>query len=166
MTINYAMFKNPDQADQAYVDLLERGASPSDLIVITRSSYKDESARREDGRLQPSEEAIEPAPEVPDFTNAMTAEALLGGHNTVHFSPGRARIFESLRFPGDLANALKEIGFTYADAESIEASVLHGGGFLIVMTPSGSLDENQMGEVINQRGGQALTHSHGDAYAG
>ena len=167
MTVKYATFHDPESANHAFIELLQRGAAAGDLIVITKRSYQDESIQTADGRLDVTEGTAEDpkAEHVPESIPDRTAEALFGRSAQSDSTSGSGRILRGLRFPGDLAERLQVLGFEDLDSQSLESSVLQGGSLLILLTPSGPVEESQFGEVIELCGGTPLAQDRG-AYLG
>ena len=134
--IIYAVYGSVEKAHQAFGELLQRGASLLDLVVITQATYQID-ARVEDIPVSQDPFGV---------------------------TPGGIRLLHSLRDAGDLADCLQDMGFGEQAAEAMERTVLEGGAAIILRVPSGALEVLQAWEAIESHGGTILTPIHNRPY--
>ncbi len=166
-TTIYATYSSPENANHAFVELLQRGANFFDLILLTRRSYQSTGSLTDDGRLDvPTRGPIE---------LEHTSDVPLGIDTDMYpaeyrhpFSdgPGGIRLLDNLRQPGDLAACLRELGFHDEIARNIETTVLDGGAMLISRTPSGPVEDLQAWEALERCGGTILSPAQTNPYLG
>lgn len=160
--IIYATYRSPGEADQAFVELLQRGASILDLAIITQHTYQD-NAGTDDGRLDISEPLFERgvgmiAPPEPGHV-AEPRDPFLD-------PPAGIRMLDNLHYPGDLAGCLSLLGFAEPAALDIETMVLRGGAFLILRIPSGPVNDMQAWEAVERYGGTVMAPAQSHPYLG
>lgn len=160
----YASFGSNDKADQAFVDLLERGASVLDLVVITQKAYDQSGDRPSDGELPVEEHGCLASPP------PLPAEVLENNpyleRDPFSPEPQGVKILDNLAYPGDLTLCLEKLGFNEQLAQDAESAVLRGGAFLIARIPSGSVDEYQAWEVIERFAGNIVAPINKNPYLG
>jgi len=168
-TTIYATFQSPDSADLAFVELLERGVSLLDVVVLTRLAYKEPEPGTEDGRLDISEHGqLEHG--CADATPIPPEPFALGDvppvRDPFEQTEGGIRLLDNLTYPGDLAECLQKLGFTEHAAQTTERAMLDGGAILILRVPSGPVEELQAWEAIERFIGTIVVPTQRNPYLG
>jgi len=166
-TTIYATYRAPEKADQAFVEFLERGASILDIVVLTKSAYRDAAAGTDDGRLDISEHGLlEHGCMSAKSTSAdsCSAENLTATRDPFEEAEGGIRLLDNLSYPGDLKECLKKLGFAEQIAQDMEDAILEGGALLILRVPSGAVEDLQAWEVVGRYGGTIFSPVTNSAY--
>jgi len=165
----YAKYRSQEMADQAFLELLQRGVNLLDLVVITRRTFQNPDFDTDDGRLsiyERQEVEQEPLPSVASLPPIPYDEALPPNRDPFEVTPAGVRILDSLRYPGDLSECLHDLGFAHREAQDVENTVLNGGAALILRVPSGPVEEFQAWEAIERNGGAILNPIQSRPYLG
>lgn len=164
-SIIYATFRDSDKVDQAFVDLLQLGVDPQDLIVLTRRSYRD-PALHVDGGLPGVTGHAHSGPYVAEDGVSQDAQAEPGRHTPFADETGGIGIEDSLESEGDLTSRFIELGFGNQMAANLENTVIDGGAILIMRSPSGAIDDVQAWAVVERSGGTGLAQMRSGPYVG
>jgi hypothetical protein len=165
----YATYDSPNRANQAFVELLQRGVSFMDVLLITQRTYVDPEFPSEDGRLNfPPHDlldsnSLESAFESPNFP---PEEDIPTRGDPFGDTPGGVWLLDTVRYPGDLTSCLKELGFDHQVARDVETVVLEGGAVLIMRVPSGPVDDIQGWQSMERHGGTIMAPRRGNPYLG
>jgi hypothetical protein len=165
----YAMYTSPANANDAFVELLQRGAGYMDILLITKRTYKDPAFDPDDEMLD-----VPGTVQMPDMSphSAGDPESIPPEENIPLQSspfgdiPGGMWLMDNLRYPGDLTACLRELGFARDLARDLETSVLQDGALLIMRAPSGPVDDNQGWQTMERHGGAVVAPRLGNPYVG
>jgi hypothetical protein len=160
----YATYDGPGTANDAFVELLQRGVSYMDVVLISKRTYRDPAFDADDGRLDVPESVVlasdENAPVIPPEEDIPMRKDPFGE------IPGGMWLLDNMRYAGDLTTCLKELGFSRDLARDMETSVLQGGAILILRVPSGPVDDIQGWQAMERHGGTILTPRYNGPYLG
>lgn len=131
----------------AFQGLVERGADSKDILIITKRSYKDPAFDPDENRLGVA---------IPIRLDAESSAVAPVRKDPFGDTEGEVWLTDRMRYPGDLASGLKELGFHLGIAYGIENSILEGASILIVRTPTGHIDANQATNIIDRYQGKIL----------
>lgn len=168
-TTLYATYENPSFANQAFVELLKRGASYMDVILVTKRTYIDTDLEAADGRLDVPPAALIESHVLQvskDNANTKPESDITEKADPFGEKQGSVWLLESVRYPGDLTNCIIQLGFSDQSAREAETAILEGGAMLIVRVPSGTVDDIQGWRAMKDHGGKILTPKSGSPYLG
>ncbi len=151
-TMIYAIFRNADVADCAFMELLENGASVLDFVIVTRSTYQNPKTETENWFLQTKLEPEDYGSTFPYLPSIDEPGSELV-KNPFSDTPEGTRLLDNLRNRGDLAANLRELGFDDDSSIEIEDAVLEGAAILMLRVPTAGLGEDQCRELIRKCGG-------------
>jgi len=165
----YSIYASPSNANDAFVELLQRGVSYLDVVLITKRTYKDPA-------FDPDEEQLEVPGTIDmlsfgqnpavDLESMPPEETLPLQNDPFGDIPGGMWLLDRLRFPGDLTASLKDLGFARDLARDLEAGVLQDGALLILRVPSGPVDDIQGWQAMERHGGSIVAPRLGNPYVG
>jgi len=155
----FATFENPKRANEAFIDLIQQGVSYMDAVVLTRKTYRDSTGDATDGRLAPPDTLGEEAQVVAEPPTPADSDPFRD-------SKGGMWLIENMRYPGDLTECFKELGFSPELAHETETGLLAGGAIVVVRMPSGPVDEEFGSKILQRHEGAVLPVPKGNPYLG
>jgi len=156
----YAVFERSEHAVQAFVELLEHGAAPADVSVITRTSRQHlprvrtirESEDRPEGAT-PKPPHLPAADDMPLFHTPIGDVPLPAGAipESVH-----GALEAEMRMALEVTHHLRGKGFENRIADGIQELVLSGGAVVQLHIPSACVDESQAWEIVHRNRGEEV----------
>jgi len=155
--IIYATFRTVDDAICTTSDLSEHGMKKSDMVMITKHSYKDPA-------FDADEEYFDlPEPILLEMGDH-SSEGAQARRDPFGDSPGEVWFLENSRFPGDLTRRFKDVGFSRHQAYELEEAILAGLAVVIVRIGDNPAAETSLAQIVTHNYGMVLAPQPANPY--